>query len=236
MPASGAPRTTERWSRRLVGGARVACTGRPDGDFAAGDPQVLCARQARIVDRPWSRPVQVHGARVVEVRAPGDGCGVEADALVTRRADTAVAVLTADCAPVALASPEGVIGVAHAGWRGLVAGVIGATVDAMSDLGATAIHAVVGPCIHVECYQFSPPDLDAAVALGGEALRGRDAAGHPALDLPAGVRAALDRAGVTLDDVAPACTACAPGYWSWRAGADRSRQATVVWSERREQP
>ena len=223
MPA---PAVTPAWRRALPGGATVACTGRAEGDFAAEDAE---GRQCTLVDLPWSRPVQVHGATVVVVEHPGQGCGVEADALVSRRDDVALAVLTADCAPIGLSSPEGVIGVAHAGWRGLVAGVVEATVASMRDLGATTVHAVVGPAIHAECYEFSPPDLDAAVAAAGADLRGRDRAGRPAMDLPAGVAAALRRAGATLGAVSEVCTACSSDHWSWRARGDRARQATVVW-------
>ncbi len=175
----------------------------------------------------------MHGRKAVEVLRPGDGCGIEADALVTQRDDVALAVITADCAPVALSSPEGVFAVAHAGWRGLAAGVLDATMEAMECLGASRVHALVGPCIHPECYAFTPADLEEAVALGGEGLRGTDRYGRPALDLPAGVCAALRRAGAVVDEVSPTCTACSPDHWSWRAERDRARQATVVWRDAR---
>lgn len=229
MPAQGAPPAVSGRVRSMVGDARVVCTGRVDGDFADVDVAAVAARQQRVVARRWSRPRQVHGNTVIEVRHPGDGCGVDADALVTRQDDVALAVLTADCAPVAFSSPEGVIGVAHAGWRGLVAGVLDATVATMRDMGATAVHAVVGPCIHAECYEFGPADLDAAVAAGGEALRGLDRRGRPALDLPGGVSAALHRAGAVVEEISPTCTACSAEHWSWRAAQDLARQATVVW-------
>ena len=90
----------------------------------------------------------MHGARVVVVEGPGGAAGEAADAAVATSAGAALAVLTADCAPVALASPEGVLGVAHAGWRGLRAGVVEATVTTMRRLGATRIEAVLGPCVH----------------------------------------------------------------------------------------
>ena len=90
----------------------------------------------------------------------------------------ALAVLTADCAPVALASPEGVFGVAHAGWRGLVAGVLERTVDAMRALGATEIGAVLGPCIRAECYEFGPADLDRVAARLGDGVRATTAVGR----------------------------------------------------------
>jgi YfiH family protein len=228
VQASSAP-PTDRWDRHLVGVAAMSSTGRSDGDYADADPGAVRRRQQRIVARPWSRPRQVHGATVVDVRRQGDGQGVDADALVSRRDDVALAVLTADCAPVVLASPDGVIGVAHAGWRGLVGGVLQATIDAMGRLGATEIHAAIGPCIHPGCYSFSADDLDRAVALGGPDLRGVDAAGGPALDLPAGVQAVLVASGAVVDDVSPTCTACSTDHWSWRARAEQERQATVVW-------
>lgn len=199
-----------------------------------GDP-VTCvradvaARRRAVLDLPWTWLHQVHGAGVVRVRSPGDGAGVKADAAVTAAKGCALAVLTADCAPVALASREGVIGVAHAGWRGVTAGVIEATVAEMERLGGSGIEAAVGPCIHAECYEFGPTALDEVAARLGDSVRATTAAGAPALDLPGAVRAALARAGVESVDVAGACTACSPSHFSWRARKETQRQATVVW-------
>ncbi len=124
---------------------------------------------------------------------------------------------------------EGVIGVAHAGWRGVAAGVIEATVAEMEALGATGIEAAIGPCIHAECYEFGPAELDGVAARLGDAVRATTAGGAPALDLPAAVRVALERAGVeTVGDVG-VCTACSPTHFSWRARKETQRQATVVW-------
>jgi copper oxidase (laccase) domain-containing protein len=149
--------------------ATVAFTGRAEGDMGHGGAFVaevrpdVEARRRAVVDLPWTWLRQVHGATVVRVGAPGGGAGTRADAAVTDRPGCAIAVLTADCAPVALASDEGVIGVAHAGWRGLAAGVIEATVDEMRALGATRIFAAVGPCIRAGCYEFGPAELDEVV-------------------------------------------------------------------------
>jgi copper oxidase (laccase) domain-containing protein len=140
-----------------------------------------------------------------------------------------VAVLTADCAPVALASPEGVFGVAHAGWKGLRAGVVEATVQAMRRLGATRIEAVLGPCIHPCCYPFGETDLAGIEERLGPEVRATDRAGHLALDLPAGVRSALRSSGASLAGDARICTACSSGHWSWRRAPTSHRQATVVW-------
>jgi len=166
---------------------------------------------------------------VVEVDHPGGASGEAADAAVSRSPGVALAVLTADCAPVAFRSGEGVIGLAHAGWRGLLAGVIEATVDAMRDLGATEVEAVLGPCIHPDCYQFGGADLDVLAARWGPSVRAEGPGGGPAFDLPAAVARSLERAGAELVGDAGVCTACSPAYWSWRGGRDRQRQATVVW-------
>jgi YfiH family protein len=172
-----------------------------------------------------------HGTGVASVRGPADQAGATADAAVTGAAGCALAVLTADCAPVALASPEGVIGVAHAGWRGAVAGVVEATVAAMRELGATDVRAMIGPCIRPGCYAFGEVELGLVADRLGPAVRAVTTTGRPALDLPAAVRAALGRAGVGPDRVVDvgACTACSPAYFSWRAGKDLARQATVIW-------
>jgi YfiH family protein len=217
--------------------ASVAFTGRAEGDMGHGgasvvavDPDVAARRRA-VVDLPWTWLRQVHGAAVVRVRGPGDQAGATADGAVTDRAGAALAVLTADCAPVALASPEGVIGVAHAGWRGVVAGVVEAAVDGMRALGATEVRAVIGPCIRSGCYEFGAEELRRMTARLGDGVRSTTTTGRPALDLPAAVRVALDRVGVADDAVADVgtCTACSPGYFSWRAAGETARQAAVVW-------
>jgi polyphenol oxidase len=225
------PSSSRSLAAGLDPGAEVRWTGRAEGDLAgstATEPAAEARRRA-IVDLPWTWMHQVHGARVLEVGWPGVGVGEAADAAVTSAPGVALAVLTADCAPVALLSAEGVIGVAHAGWRGLLAGVIEATVDAMRGLGATEIGAVLGPCIHPGCYQFGPAELDLLAARLGAGVRGEYSHGGEALDVPAAVRICLQRAGAELIGDAGVCTACSPEYWSWRGGQDSQRQATVVW-------
>ena len=221
----------------LRGGAWARFTARADGDMGHGGAFVhevlpeVAARRRAVLDLPWTWLRQVHGDTVVTVESPGEGAGARADAAVTARRGCALAVLTADCAPVALASPEGVIGAAHAGWAGLVAGVLERTVEAMAGLGASEVVAVVGPCIEARCYEFGADELERVAWVVGPAVRARTSEGRPALDLVAGVRAALARAGVRHVDNRAACTACTPGpgYWSWRARRDQQRQAMVVW-------
>lgn len=212
----------------LAGDTRVVCTGWAQGDMAGTGP-VVDRRRRAVVDVPWTVLSQVHGARVVMVDEPGGSAGEPADAAVTGCAGAAVAVLTADCAPVALASPEGLLGVAHAGWKGLRAGVVEATVQSMRRMGATRVEAVLGPCIHPCCYTFGEDELLEMESRLGRHLRAQDRQGRPSLDLPAGVRSALHAAGATLVGEAGICTSCTDGLWSWRNGRSPRRQATVAW-------
>ncbi|HEX3991127.1 MAG TPA: peptidoglycan editing factor PgeF [Acetobacteraceae bacterium] len=118
---------------------------------------------------------QVHGTAVVEVDVPwAPGSGPRADAMVTRRPGLALGIITADCAPVLFADAEaGVVGAAHAGWRGAVAGVIEATIDAMLRLGARTdrIVAAVGPCIGQRSYEVAADLRDAVMARAPEDAR-----------------------------------------------------------------
>jgi purine-nucleoside/S-methyl-5'-thioadenosine phosphorylase / adenosine deaminase len=219
-----------------LGPALVRFTGRAEGDLGHAGAYVsevlpdVAARRAAVLDRPWSWLRQVHGDRVVRVEGAGAAAGETADAAVTRSRDAALAVLVADCAPVALAAPEGVVAVVHAGWRGLVAGVIERAVAAVRDLGATEVLAALGPCIHAECYEFGAGDLDAVAARLGDGVRGTTAAGRPALDVPAAVRAALAAAGAALVYEDARCTSCdAAAFFSYRARAEPQRQAVVAW-------
>jgi polyphenol oxidase len=216
----------------LAGGARGRFTGVAEGDLAvgpAGPTPELEARRRAVVDLPWVWVRQVHGGRVVVVDDPAAASGVEADALVTAGTGMALAVHTADCAPVLLAGEGGVVGAVHAGWRGLAAGVVDAAVQAMRALGAGRIEAVLGPCIHPGCYEFGASDLDAVAGELGPEVRSTTVAGRPALDVPAAVRQALARAGVDRVDDVGVCTACSTSHWSHRARADAARQAAVIW-------
>lgn len=225
------------WSTDLSDGriAHMIATDRSHGDLATGsaDPSdqdsVESARRS-IVDAPWSWLNQLHGNRVLVVESPGDHTGEGGDALCTRVSHAPIAVQVADCAPVALFSPSGVIGVAHAGWRGLVAGVLGATISAMRDLGASDIVGVLGPCIHPESYRFGEREIEAVVRVFGPEVRGVTAGDSTALDVPACVRVALAQDEVPLVAQLGGCTASKhETYWSHRARGDLERQAVVCW-------
>ncbi|MBV8463378.1 MAG: polyphenol oxidase family protein [Acidimicrobiales bacterium] len=175
----------------------------------------------------WLR--QVHGRSVVTVTGASRGGAGPGDALVCAEPGEALCVLVADCAPVVLASPEGVVGAVHAGWRGLAAGVVGAAAEAMAALGATDLEGAIGPCIHPCCYAFGAGDLDGLATALDPSVRGRTAQGEPALDLPAAVGVALARAGIRRVPGPDRCTGCAGGLFSHRARRDVARQALVAW-------
>ncbi|WP_333839408.1 peptidoglycan editing factor PgeF [Novosphingobium sp.] len=145
---------------------------------------------------------QVHSADVVTVTESWpEADRPRADALVTDRPGLLLGVLTADCAPVLFHDPHaGVIGAAHAGWRGAFDGVTDRTIAAMEALGAErgAIAAVVGPCIGRKSYEvdasFERRFLEAAPANERFFRAGRE--GHAWFDLPAYVAARLHDAGV----------------------------------------
>src|SRR5882757_9916238 len=130
------------------------------------DPAHVAANRARCADMLGVAPAglvtayQVHGTEVAEVTAPWTpGNGPKADALVTTQRGVALGILTADCTPILLADHEaGVIGAAHAGWKGARAGVTDTVVAAMIRHGATPanIVAAVGPVIGPESYEVGP--------------------------------------------------------------------------------
>ena len=199
--------------------------GRGSGD----DPGAVERNRALAARAVGERPIvtmrQVHSARTVVVRGPT--APEEADGLVTDRPGLALGVLTADCAPVLLADAEaGVVGAAHAGWRGALGGVVEATVAAMETLGARPgrITAAVGPCIGPDAYEvggeferrFLEEDATAAPFFDHRGER-------PHLDLPAYVLARLTRAGVEDASWLGRCTYAEPErFFSYRRSVHRS--------------
>ncbi len=112
---------------------------------------------------------QVHSADVVVVESP-EGDAAKADAMVTNVPGVALSILTADCQPVLFADHvAGVVGAAHAGWRGALDGVLENTIDAMVSLGAQRdnIHAVIGPTISQRAYEVGPEFLDEFLSTDG---------------------------------------------------------------------
>ena len=161
---------------------------------------------------------------------PGEHAGADADALVTATPGCTLAVRTADCAPIVLRGAA-TVGLVHAGWRGLVAGVIERAAEVMAELGDPPVSAVLGPCIRPGCYEFAGDDLDLLADRFGDEVRATTMWGTPALDLTAAVRSSCGAAGVSELDDHGACTACDPRWFSHRARAEPERFVTLAWIE-----
>jgi YfiH family protein len=170
---------------------------------------------------------QVHSADVITVSAPLAE-RPRADAMVTDRPGIALAVLTADCQPVLFADAEaGVIGAAHAGWRGARDGVLGATVDAMEAIGARRdrIAAVIGPTISQAAYEVGPEFLE--TFLDEDPQNARFFAGGQGdrvqFDLPAYGLHRLRAAGVGHAEWTRHCTYSDPSrFYSYRRSTHRN--------------
>ncbi len=180
------------------------------------------------------RPRQVHGTRVVVLRheQPVPAELGDADAIVSERPGLPIGIVTADCLPLLVATPQGSVAAVHAGWRGLAAGVIGEALSALAALtpdGITGASAVIGPRVGSGCYEVDAPVAEALARRFAGAL---DAAlvatrpGHWQLDLATLARVDLLRGGVgeaRVAALAGACTACdAERFHSYRRDGPRS--------------
>jgi hypothetical protein len=184
------------------------------------------ARVARALGVPRDSVVtnnQVHGIAVVTVAdAAPRGEQPRADAMVTKQRGVALGILTADCVPVLFADPEaGIVGAAHAGWRGAVGGVLDATVEAMVTLGArpARIHAGIGPAIAQASYEVGPefPAPFLAQDRANERFFVAAASRKFHFDLPAYVRARLARLGLGSIAATGGDTAAEPArFFSYR--------------------
>lgn len=156
---------------------------------------------------------QIHSAtaQVVDGLVPRESLP-QGDALVTRTRGLVIGILTADCAPVLFADAEaGVVGAAHAGWRGALGGVLEATVNAMEGLGAdrARIFAALGPTIGPKSYEVGPEFVAAFEADNADNARfftipkGRTT---PHFDLPGFVMARLEQLGIRRAERQAPCT------------------------------
>jgi YfiH family protein len=177
------------------------------------------------VGRPVVYMDQCHGADVEVVDEVPD-TAPRCDALVTTADGFALAVLVADCVPVLLASPQGVVAAVHAGRPGMVAGVVPAAVTAMRDLGARDVDAVVGPSVCGRCYEVPEAMRDAAAAVRPVCAT-VSWTGTAAIDVAAGVVDQLREADVALRWL-PGCTRESPQLYSYRRDGTTGRFAGVV--------
>ena len=215
-PGSGDARTDVIENRRLI------------ADALGTDAQLLTL-------------YQIHSPNVVTVVASWNiGEGPQADAMVTRERNIALGILTADCTPVLFADAHaGVIGAAHAGWKGALSGVTDSTIAAMEQLGAKRgrIAAAIGPCISQTNYDVGPEFRDRFVGADSRNLRffaASDRADHFRFDLEGYVAKRLDEAGIANIARCSACTyARESDFFSFRRAthrgeADYGRQASAI--------
>ncbi|HWD08665.1 MAG TPA: polyphenol oxidase family protein [Actinomycetota bacterium] len=215
---------------------------------ASGDEPADVERNRRAVSAAlgipagWATARQVHGCAVV-VTGAGGVAPAEADAIVTTEPGTPVAILTADCVPIALAG-AGVVAAVHAGWRGLCRGVVAAGAEraraaggggSALEGGGSALEGWIGPCIGPCCYEVGPEVPEAFAARFPQAPDCRVMVGGSLhFDLRAASAAALAGAGVRLaGPVDVPCTACDRRFFSHRRDAAQlgatGRQALIAW-------
>lgn len=206
------------------------------GVHCGDDPRAVAANRAALAAAAglpaapcWLR--QVHGTVVRRFAAP-DASEPEADAAVTAVRGVVLAILSADCLPVLLAADDGSeVAAAHAGWRGLAAGVIEATVRALRTPPAR-LHVWLGPAAGPGAYEVDAPVRDAFVtaAAEAEATFAPTRTGHWRCDLYALARQRLHALGVTRISGGAHCTISAPErFFSHRRDGHCGRMASLVW-------
>lgn len=222
------------------------------GMKSGDDPAAVAANRARLLalagvsEAAWL--AQVHGAQILRAEdalraAQTNGTPPEADASVTDRAGIACVVMVADCMPVLLCDEAGrAVGAAHAGWRGLAAGIVEQTasrVAALAGVEASALHAYLGPCIGPESFEVGPDVRDAFMNAAQADERDATAAAfaaHPRnagkylADLPALARLRLRRLGVTRVVGGDMCTVNErERFYSYRRDRETGRMAALIW-------
>lgn len=229
--------------------ARWAATGRWGGvsegsfralnlaDYVSDRPDAVESNRSRVTDWVGGAGLAVmnavHGAAVAVVDRPG--VASEVDALVTSVPGLAIAALGADCVPLALAGSDGrTVAVAHCGWRGLVADVVGAVVGAMAQNGVGVEHAVLGASVCGRCYPVPQERADEVAGACAESVAADAlvtcADGQPGIDVGRGVRARLAELGIAPERVlvAAGCTVEDRGLFSYRRDAVTGRQGIVI--------
>lgn len=222
------------------------------GRLAGDDPTCVAQNRARLMtltgaqDAAWLE--QIHGAEVVstdEVLASArDGAPpMRADASVTNRPGVICVVMIADCMPVLLCDPAGrAVGAAHAGWRGLAAGIVEKTAQRVADLAGVqpeSLHAYLGPCIGPDAFEVGADVRDAFMKGVDGAQRETtaqafvprvEAPGKYLASLPALARLRLQRLGVKQVSGGDACTVTQQErFYSYRRDHVTGRMAAMIW-------
>lgn len=202
---------------RPPGWSGVAFSERTDGDIRHDAAARRGVSRALAVADQWAVLTQVHGADVVRVDGPGNAG--EGDAMWTTEHDLPLAVFTADCLGVVLAGPEAV-GVAHAGWRGAVAGVVANLRSAMSEAGHPPSRGAIGPGIGPCCFEVGEEVSKLFADVTATTW------GATSVDLGKAVAAQLE--GIELW-AAGACTDHEDGWFSHRRDGTTQRMASIGW-------
>lgn len=223
-------------TRRIAGASLPPWDSFNLGDRCGDDPDHVAANRAALIDQlglpkapRWLR--QVHGNKVVRITAASTLDVPEADAAVTSGAGVALAILTADCLPVMFASKDGSrIGAAHAGWRGLVADVLEATVAAMS-VSPRQIVAWLGPAIAAQSYEVGAEVRDAFVDGDARAKTAftESRAGHWFCDLYALATQRLIACGIQDIHGGGFDTRTDDRFYSYRRDPNTGRFASLIW-------
>jgi len=236
VPDWPAPARVRSWQTTRSGGVSPAPydslnLGDHVGDAPANVAANRSALQALLPAAPcWL--TQVHGTRIAnaDVAEPG----IEADGVVARQAGKVCVIMTADCLPVLLCDRAGtVVGAAHAGWRGLAAGVLENLVSAM-DTAPAELMAWLGPAIGPRAFEVGAEVRDAFIGRDAEAAQAFQPAtsGKYLADIHALARLRLQALGVTAIHGGGACTVTeAYRYFSYRRDQVCGRMASLVWLE-----
>jgi YfiH family protein len=234
-PAVGALTTT----RLPPGDAGRSSLGWNLASHVGDEPEAVVANRRELAEATGVSRIQwleqVHGARCVAATPASVSRVPQADAAWTAEPGLGVAVLTADCVPVVLCDRAGtVVGVAHGGWRGLVAGVLEALVAALPVAGQELL-AWIGPAIGPDAFEVGDDVIQAIAALDdGAALLDRCALPHPApgkhfVDLFVLSGMLLERQGVEDVRGERLCTYHDPRFYSFRREGRTGRMVTLAW-------
>lgn len=215
--------------------------GSDDAPEAVTKNRALVTQALDLTDAPLCTVYQIHSADAVTLDQPWQHAQApKADAVATALPGIAIGILTADCAPVLLADEEaGVIGAAHAGWRGALNGVLEAGVSAMVGLGAvkSRIKAVVGPCIAQKSYEVGPEfpaPFEAADGANARFFKPAPRAAHFLFDLAGYTESRLNDLGLSDVSVTGHDTCAEPErFFSYRRSChegapDYGRNISVI--------
>ena len=205
------------------------------GDHVGDDARACSENRRRLHTRLPAEPLwmrQIHGVGVIEAQSWRQG--VEADGAVARAAGSVIGVLTADCLPVLFCDVEAkVVGVAHAGWRGLAAGILEATIAKMA-IDPGRLMAYLGPGIGVEAYEVGEDVRDAFARVDAGAAQAfmPHTPGKFFADLYLLARQRLAKTGIMAIHGGEFCTfAEEERFFSYRRDGPTGRMASLIWIE-----